>query len=256
MRTLKTFFKKEIFAEFAVPARPSQKVVILCDGAPSVPSKRTLMEFFAKKDYWVFHIRYRGTWESKGEFLKVSPQQDVIDVLDELPKGFIDLWDRKKFQVAPKNVLLLGGSFGGPAVILASSDPRVYKTIAIAPVIDWRKLGPTETFERFKSFMQEAYGTVYRGNSVRFQKLKTNQLYAPISHVSEIDGKKLFLIHAKDDDSVPFSSVQKFAKETDANLVTYKTGGHLSSSIIMKPALWKKISKFLKNTHTTSRKNL
>src|SRR3989344_5961071 len=66
MQTFHTFFKKEIFAEFMVPLRPSQKVVLICSGVPGVPTKRSLMEFFARKGYWAFHIRYRGSWESKG----------------------------------------------------------------------------------------------------------------------------------------------------------------------------------------------
>src|SRR3989344_1401819 len=108
MQTLRTFFKKEIFADVFIPAKQSTKVVIMCDGAPSVPSKKTLAEFFSKKGYWVIHIRYRGTWESKGVFLKKSLDQDLIDVIDELPKGFQDLWSKEKYKIQASNITLLG----------------------------------------------------------------------------------------------------------------------------------------------------
>jgi hypothetical protein len=49
MQSFRTFFKKEIFAEGVIPNKTTKKVVIFCDGAPSVPSKRKISEFFNKK---------------------------------------------------------------------------------------------------------------------------------------------------------------------------------------------------------------
>ena len=66
----RTRFANDIVAEFWMPKKVSFRAVIICDGAPSVPSKSTLAGFFARKGYWVFHMRYRGTWESSGEFFR------------------------------------------------------------------------------------------------------------------------------------------------------------------------------------------
>src|SRR3989344_271631 len=131
MHTLRTRFKKEIVTEFLPPRKKSSKVIILCSGMPSVPYKPDLMEFFSKKGYWVFYPRYRGSWESGGQFLKISPHQDIIDVIDSLPKGFKDAWGGKIYKVRPSKICLFGGSFGGPAAILASLDKRVNKVIAV-----------------------------------------------------------------------------------------------------------------------------
>ena len=70
--TFRTRFKHQIVAEFLPPTRPrkKQKVIILCDGMPSMPRKQALMEFLAAKGYWVFYPRYRGSWESGGQFLR------------------------------------------------------------------------------------------------------------------------------------------------------------------------------------------
>src|SRR6185437_15649735 len=86
----RTRFKKQIVAEFLPPARPAKKenLIILCDGMPSVPRKQPLAKFLAEKGYWVIYPRWRGAWESEGEFLEQSPEQDLKDILDELPKGF------------------------------------------------------------------------------------------------------------------------------------------------------------------------
>ena len=85
----RTRFKNEIVAEFLASSRPrkKQKLIILCDGMPSIPRKQPLSEFLAAKGFWVIYPRYRGAWESGGEFLAKSPHEDILDVLDELPKG-------------------------------------------------------------------------------------------------------------------------------------------------------------------------
>src|SRR5215472_977306 len=68
----RTRFKQDIIAEFVDPSRPQkkQKLIILCDGMPSMPSKQPLAEFLAAKGFWVIYPRYHGAWESGGEFLE------------------------------------------------------------------------------------------------------------------------------------------------------------------------------------------
>ena len=61
-----------------------------------------------------------------------------------------------------------------------------------------------------------------------------------------LDGKKLLLIHAKDDHIVSSLHAKKLAKKIGATYVERAHGGHLSSSIIMEPALWKRVQAFLK----------
>jgi cephalosporin-C deacetylase-like acetyl esterase len=43
----------------------------------------------------------------------------------------------RRFSLAPDELFVIGGSFGGAAAILASLDPRVKKVIANCPVVDW-----------------------------------------------------------------------------------------------------------------------
>ena len=53
----RTRFKQQIVAEFLPPLRPrkTQKVIVLCDGMPSIPRKQPLMEFRAGKGFWVVY---------------------------------------------------------------------------------------------------------------------------------------------------------------------------------------------------------
>src|SRR5579864_8657883 len=84
----RTRFKKEIVAEFLPPATSSKQhnVIILCDGMPSIPRKQSLVEYLSGKGYWVFYPRWRGAWESGGQFLERSPHEDILDIVDDLPK--------------------------------------------------------------------------------------------------------------------------------------------------------------------------
>ena len=246
MYTLRTRFKKDIVAEFLPPARKDTgKVIIFCGGMPAMPRCAPLLEFWSKKGFWVFSPRYRGVLESGGRFLAHSPHEDILDVIDELPKGFISSWDRKHYRVKPKKLYLFGSSFGGPAAILAGRDPRVLKVVTVSSVIDWRIKSKVEPLEWLGKFTREAFGEAYRFRTSDWQKLGRGVFYNPASFAKEIDGSKIFLFHAKEDKIVSYQPTVKFAKIAGAKLVLLKRGGHLGSSFFIKLAVYKKIRKFL-----------
>src|ERR1700760_4589815 len=152
----RTRFKKQIVAEFLPPARArkTDRVILLCDGMPSIPRKQPLVEFLAQKGYWVFYPRWRGAWESDGQFLQHPPQKDLSDILDA---AF-----GEKFKLLPQEIFVIGGSFGGAAALLASLDPRVKKVIANCPVVDWSILRDEQRKETsnksYPAYIREAFG--------------------------------------------------------------------------------------------------
>ena len=244
-------FKKEILVEFLPPARmrKTQRVIILCDGMPSIPHKQPLAEFLAAKEYWVFYPRYRGAWESGGQFLKTSPHQDILDVIDELPKGVRDVVFGKKFTVRADEIFVIGGSFGGAASILASLDSRVKKCVANCPVVDWSILGHSERAETsnpsYVAYIRDAWGTAYRLSERNWEKLRTGKFYNPSHHIAEIDPKKVMMFHAMDDPYVPYKSVKRFAERTGILLHSFCRGGHISTDGTVRKQ-WKKIDRFFK----------
>ena len=246
MYILRTRIKKDIVCEFLPPAKPSNKVVILCSGMPTHPDKKELLEFLSRKGYWSFMPRYRGSWESAGSFLKVSPHRDVLDVIDQLSRGFPDLWSGKTYTVRRPKVYLIGSSFGGPAVTLASRDPRVRKAVALSPVTDWRVDDKAESIDKLATFTRMAFGNGYRGTEKDWNKLKNGKFYNPAYEASSIDGAKLLIIHAEDDKIVYAKTSATFARQTGARLLLLKRGGHLSLSHTMRPELWRKMRRFLK----------
>jgi pimeloyl-ACP methyl ester carboxylesterase len=247
MHTIRTRFGKDIVAEFLPPARKTkkQRVVVIASGAPSSPSKSQLLEFLSKKGFWAINFRYRGSWESGGKFLNKSHDHDILDVITALPKGFVDLWTGRKYKLRPDQIIVLAGSFGGAAGILASRSKKIHKTVVVSPLIDWTRPGPDEPYPKMIRFFDQGYGPAFRIAKNGWKKLQSGKFFNPIRHTSEIDGSKLLIIHAKDDRTCPYGITKKFAKDTGAKLITLPRGDHLGSSIIMKPRFYKIFEKFV-----------
>ena len=214
---------------------------------PSIPSKQGLAEFLAGKGYWVFYPRYRGAWESDGVFLARSPHRDIIDVIDELPRGVREIAFGQEFRPSPDEIFVIGGSFGGPAALLCSLDPRVKKVIANCPVVDWSILKRSEKAETtnpsYPAYIREAFGKAYRLTDRNWAKLYTGKFYNPAYHAREMNPDKILMFHAQDDPFVPWRSVERFARRTGARLKLFKRGGHLSTERIVQK-YWKQIHSF------------
>ena len=245
----RTRFRKEIIAEFLPPSHPpkKQKLIILCDGMPSIPRKQVLCEFLAAKGFWVIYPRYRGAWESSGNFLERSPHEDILDVIDELPKGLVDLAFGQRFSLAPDQIFVIGGSFGGAAAILASLDPRVNKVIANCPVTDWAILDRAEKAEtsnkNYAAYIRGAFGDAYRLSDANWRKLRSGKFYSPWHRRAEIDGSKIMIFHAQDDLHVPHEGSLRFAQATGALMKSLRHGGHLKTEDVVRK-YWQQIAKF------------
>lgn len=243
MKVLRTRFAREIVAEFLPPARPTSQVIILCPGMPSIPQRQELLRFYSEKGYWVFYPRYRGSWESDGLFLKQSPHEDILDIVQQLPKGFQDLQSRVRYQVNPCDVYCIGWSFGGPAAILASQSSRVTKSVALASTIDFRFPGEEPYAELYK-YVRKAFGNGYRFHLRDWRKLLAGKFYSPVNHLHELDGRKLLLIHARDDKVDSYVPAEDFSKRIGAKLILLDKGGHISSVRLMEPQFHELIESF------------
>jgi pimeloyl-ACP methyl ester carboxylesterase len=245
----RTRFKREIIAEFVDPSRPQkkQKLIILCDGMPSIPRKQPLAEFLAAKGYWVIYPRYRGAWESGGEFLERSPHEDILDILDELPTELEEVAFGQRFQLAPDQVFAIGGSFGGAVAILLSLDSRVTRVVANCAVVDWRILDQAKragtSKQNYAEYIREAFGNGYRLSDTNWDKLRSGTFYNPWRHRKEIDASKVLMFHTKDDPNVPYQRAKRFAEITGVKLTTLPRGGHISTDYITRK-YWPQIKRF------------
>lgn len=248
----RTRFSRDIVTEFLPPARSAktQRAIILCDGMPSIPRKQPLAEFLSQKGYWVFYPRYRGAWESGGEFLARSPHLDILDVIGGLNKEFRELAFGRRIRVAANETFVIGGSFGGTAAILSALDPRVKKVVANCPVVDWRILRSEQKKETsnpsYAAYIREAFGNGYRLSDKNWKKLSAGKFYSPAYHAREIIGSKVIIFHAQDDPYIPYQSVQQFARLSRIKLKLLRRGGHLSTDLIVR-TYWPQIKEFFEN---------
>lgn len=246
-KAIRTRFAKDIVAEALLPERQTGKVAVLAIGAPSGSSKLERMKFLAARGYVVVYPRYRGTWESDGYFLDRSPALDIRDVILELEKkkSVTSVATGEVFPVQVSAVHLFGGSFGGPAVLLNTDLPIVKKVIAVSPVIDWNALGEDEPFHEFVRYSCEGFGGAYRTKAPSdWQKLLKTDFYNPLAHTKTMLGKKVFIIHAKDDTNVLVDPVIPFAEKNNASYYLKPHGGH--DLRLDQLFIWKKIEVFLK----------
>lgn len=246
MYLFRTIFKNEIVAEFLSPKRSSNKVIILCDGLPSLPAKQNLIKFFSKKGFWVFHPRYRGSWESLGKFLDKPPNQDISDIIDNLDKGFLDLYTQEVYRIEKPEIFVFGASFGGACALLCSLDRRVKKIVAAAPVVDWKRISK-EDFRKEYNFIKMAFAGAYRYKEGRIKELREGKFFNPINFLTQYEPEKIFIVHAQDDDLVPFAPAFDFAAKINSRFLSLKRGGHLSASIFRKRRIFRQIKKFLKS---------
>jgi pimeloyl-ACP methyl ester carboxylesterase len=205
------------------------------------------VKFLMKRGFDVIHPRYRGSWESGGKFLDVSPEQDVLDILDELPNGFISAWDEELIHVKPKKIVVMCSSFGGPAGLLASRDHRISKVVAFSPVVDWGADSPEEPFDQLKRFTKEGFGEGYRIPEGNLEKLRMGDFYNPWGHLEEIPGEKILIIHADDDMITIPGPTLEFAEVTKSKLIMLKKGGHFGTGKLREWRIWRKVKRFFKS---------
>ena len=245
----RTRFRQQIVAEFLPPsrARKAQKLIILCDGMPSIPRKQSLSEFLADKGFWVIYPRYRGAWESSGEFLERSPDEDILDIIDDLPGGMEEIASGRRFRLSPEKIFIIGGSFGGAAAILLSLDARVNRVVANCSVVDWSILDTAKTAETAKAnyaeYIREAFGNAYRLSDANWNKLRSGTFYNPWHHRDKIEGSKVLMFHAKDDPYIPWRSVSRFAAAAGIKLRLLRRGGHLRTETVVRTR-WPQIERF------------
>jgi pimeloyl-ACP methyl ester carboxylesterase len=224
---------------------------------PSIPRKQPLAEFLAKKGFWVIYPRYRGAWESGGEFLAKSPHEDILDILDELPTEIEEIAFGQNFRISPDQVFVIGGSFGGAAAILLSLDRRVTRAVANCPVVDWGILDKAEKAETSKpnyaDYIRQAFGKGYRLSDANWDKLRSGTFYNPWHYRSQVTGSKLMIFHAKDDPNVPYERTREFAGLTGATLKSLKRGGHISTDYVVRK-YWAQIEKFFDSNRRSFRK--
>ena len=249
MHLLRTKIKGEIIAEFLPPFKKDRnELIILCGGMPSLPSQKRTIEFLAKKGFFVVFPRYRGTWESFGEFLGAPTEKDIFDLLDHIfEKGYLqDAFSLEKIFLKPKKIFIVGSSFGGAVALLSLQHKRVDKVFVLSPVVDFTKESEDEPLDDLKRFIKDGFGFAYRISNEGWKKLKKGEILNPLKCIDKISKDKVFVVHTQDDKIVMPEPVKEFVKKLGCEFKFLRKGGHLSLSKITKFFMYRRMIKFFK----------
>ena len=246
----RTRFKKQIVAEFLPPVGRGrkQKVMILCDGMPSIPGKQPLAEFLAARGYWVFYPRYRGAWESGGKFLEKSPAQDIADLITGLEKGRVrENAFGQEFPLSPDSIFCDRRKFwrrGGASCLARPPGEQGDRQLPGGRLERPARRAEKETSNpSYPAYLREAWGNAYRLSDKNWNKLLKGNFYNPARHLDEFKASKAMMFHAKDDPYIPWKLVAGFAKRTGIKLNLLPRGGHLSTTLTVQKH-WPRIRRF------------
>lgn len=197
-----------------------EKSILLLEGLPAVPKRHETLRMLANLGYSVFYPRYKGTWESEGEFLSDNPMTDINEFISALRKGLDFNGVVKSFT----QIKILSTSFGG-YIALNLDLSQVDKLICLSPVVDFKQVEGIETLE---SALKKNYPMAYRFNSEVWGKLLNNR-YSNFTSLEE-NSKKVSVLAGADDKSIKAEDLEKFAQNYILNLKILQSKEHLSFS--------------------------
>jgi len=225
-----------IIYDITFPDVSKKTLIILLPGLPEYPLPKQLMLDLANAGYFVIYPRYRGTFESDGEFLSRSPAYDILELLTflEKTKKITELYSPSEKLIEFSKVVVLGPSFGGSVALhLSQLTEKISKYLVFAPVLDFKSHGNIQSEQDLKNllrFLEQGYKNVYRFKKENFYKLLKGEIL-PSAFDNKIDSSKIVLIHGNKDPSVSFQNSKKFAELSGCKFVEVE-GGHLSFSKI------------------------
>lgn len=237
---------EDIVFEFKISNEP-RGTVILCDGLPSVPNQKMLMEHLGNNGYNVFFPRYRGTWESDGEFLAQPPARDIFDFLQFLKKGeVIELYGSNKFLIKPP-FHIIGSSFGGTVALCLADNDINGKIITFSPIINFfthNQERKEQDLKNLGNFIKKAFGNGYRFKIENWERMVKGMLFNPPENIMPVKAKKILIAYDKSDTAVDYKKIAVYAQKHNIKTLLLKEVGHLSFSKIPK-GVWTDIFNFI-----------
>lgn len=223
----------QINCVFTLPANEinNKKLLIFCPGLPGQPENASIMEYFAKEGFTTFFIKYTGTWESGGEFLKRSPEVDIREVVSYLTKHkkITELYNSKQIELNFEEIDVFGSSFGGSVALVAGAkDKNIKKIVALAPIINYKLQCKNPDFEeedltRLGKFLSKAYGMAYRVSLSDWNKLIDGEIdLNPSDYIFGLKGKNVLLVQGARDKSVSPKRTKDFFDRIKTEKNDYK----------------------------------
>lgn len=225
----------EIIFEFTSPQKSSRGIIIICDGLPSVPNRKELMIMLANNGFTSIFPRYKGTWESDGEFLKETPVKDIEEVLRVIKKREItELYYNRKIKLPNQPVHLLGSSFGASVALALAGNKNISKIVALSAIVDFKEHNKTKNEEDLVlvgEFIRRAFGEGYRFNNKQWNEMVKGNLFNPPQKINQETANNILIGYGKLDSQVNYKKIEKYISINKINKIIFElNGGHMTFS--------------------------
>jgi len=222
-----------IFCEISFPEKGNNKTIIILPGLPEYPRPKDMMEELSEKGYYVIYPRYRGTFESKGDFLNHDPTEDILEVIESIKSNEtqIEFYNQSTFKIPSSDITIIGASFGGSVALQLSKVLTNSRFIIGAPVLDFKSHGGEEQdLVNLKRFLQEGFPNLYRFKTSDFDRLLSGEVISSVIKIKNFKNK-IYLAHGNLDETVSFKKVKEFCEaHKEIEFIEVKNAGHLSVS--------------------------
>lgn len=225
---LKSYYG-DLFFEFILQDKKADLVCFL-PGFPSSNNYDSLMNFLYKKGFHVFTIRYKGSYQSKGQFLKTSIVDDLLVFIEKLKsEKVISLWDLKEFPFKVRKRYLFASSFGGAiACGLVSKTDFFDKMVLFAPVWDFsehNKKYQEQDLEHLTEFTKRAFQYCYRFEFNNIQKELERFSEIKLKNYIEKLNIPILVFHAYNDKTVSINhTLNIMKKKSNITLIKHNFG--------------------------------
>lgn len=236
----------DIVFEFGISGQ-SRGMIVVCDGLPSVPKQKDLLTRLNAVGFDAFYPRYRGTWESGGEFLARSPALDIADFVGFLKKGTVtELYKNATFQITGP-VSIVGSSFGGTIALALTDNPRIEKIVAFSPVVDLvshNSGGNEQDLGWLDGFISRAFGNGYRYKSDDWKVMMAGSLFNAPASISSERAKDILIAYDRSDGTVDHKKITDYCTKNSIKNIVSENEGHLNFSTIPE-SIWSQVFDFL-----------
>jgi len=240
----------KIISEIFFPEKGNGKAIVISYGLPSSPlgNDSIVVRKFLKNGFVVCCPRYIGTHDSYGKFTFRDALKTIENTVEFLVKGKgVSLWSLKKIEWKAKEIILMGGSFGGAVSLVVGADNRyVKKIVAFCP--------PTR-FEGREGIRKTLLAAVMRGWENTWRGVNKNvwkgiRTCTPLEHVTGLKKKDVLLIHGKKDDVVPYEESMELYNKIKTGkgrhkLVLLKMTEHGGNSLMRRDGIFREVLKFI-----------
>lgn len=196
--------------------------------------------------YNVIHVRYPGTFESEGHFLKQNPAIDLVSLIKHLKNNcqFTELFSNKNIKINSEKIILLSSSFGGSiGLSIQQMTNLVDKHIALSPVVDFQSYCSVDIRKNdlinLKSFLKNAFQNIYRFADEDYDNLISGKTIPKMNRLN-ISGEIITYLGLKDT-FVTEKYVRENLEEKSREYIVLHDKGHLSFSTIGAEEIIKKL---------------